>query len=199
MDAWRAAARRGHELGNHSLFHQCSGKGAGREWVEPHRDLASTSARQMQDQVQLANTMLHAIDGRRERTYTAPCGDRLAGDTPYLPLIAPDFIAIKAGGAERVPASMTEIDPVAVPVFAPVDLSGPQLIALVKAAGERGTMVNFTFHGIGGDYLQVSKEAHAQLVQFLAKNRHLYWTDTFGRIMQHVKTERATSSTGPAR
>ncbi|WP_236422646.1 polysaccharide deacetylase family protein, partial [Escherichia coli] len=25
MEDWRAAARGGHELGNHSLFHQCSG------------------------------------------------------------------------------------------------------------------------------------------------------------------------------
>src|SRR5690606_14998732 len=32
LDAWRAAARNGHELGNHSLFHQCSARGAGREW-----------------------------------------------------------------------------------------------------------------------------------------------------------------------
>ena len=39
LDDWREAARNGHELGNHSLFHQCSRKGPGREWVAPQRDL----------------------------------------------------------------------------------------------------------------------------------------------------------------
>ena len=78
MGEWRAAARRGHELGNHSLFHQCSGSGADRAWVEPHRNLDTTTPEQMRDQVLLGNTMLEAIDGRRERTYTAPCGDMLA-------------------------------------------------------------------------------------------------------------------------
>ena len=39
MADWRSAARNGHELGNHSLFHQCSLKAPGHEWVQPHRDL----------------------------------------------------------------------------------------------------------------------------------------------------------------
>ena len=41
MVEWRAAARNGHELGNHSLFHQCSGSQPDRDWVEPQRDLVS--------------------------------------------------------------------------------------------------------------------------------------------------------------
>ena len=82
MPDWRAAAANGHELGNHSLFHQCSGKGPGREWVAPQRDLDTTTMAQMRDQVELANTMLQALDGRSERTYTAPCGDLAAMEVP---------------------------------------------------------------------------------------------------------------------
>lgn len=189
MADWRAAAGRGHELGNHSLFHQCSSEVAGRDWVSPERDLARTSARQMQEQVELANVMLTAIDGRRERTYTAPCGDLLASGKPYLPPLAAHFVAIKAGGADRVPASLAGLDPYAVPVFAPVGLSGTQLIEIVKRAAEAGTMANLTFHGIGGDYLSVSREAHEELLAYLAQNRKVYWTDTFVNIMKHVKAQ----------
>src|SRR5262245_64846761 len=32
---WKAAAAKGHELGNHTLFHPCTGKLPGREWVKP--------------------------------------------------------------------------------------------------------------------------------------------------------------------
>lgn len=189
MKEWRAAARQGHELGNHTLFHQCSGSQPERQWVAPHRDLDKMSVEQLRDQATVANTMLHAIDGKRQRTFTAPCGDLMAGGRNYLAALAPHFVAIKAGVASGAPASMQGLDPYAVPVFAPVGLSGEQLIGMVKAAGANGTMVNFTFHGIGGDYLQVSEEAHQELLAYLAANRKRYWTDTFLNIMKHVKAQ----------
>jgi peptidoglycan/xylan/chitin deacetylase (PgdA/CDA1 family) len=190
MADWRAAARHGHELGNHSLFHQCSLTAPGHEWVQPHRDLDTTSVAQMRDQVVVANTMLNAIDGKRERTYTVPCGDVMAGGATgasYLPAIGPEFVAIKAGGGDAVTASMERLDPYAVTVMAPVGLSGKELIAMVEQAAAKGTMVNFTFHGIGGDYLTTSSAAHAELVKYLADNRKTYWTDTFLNIMTYVK------------
>src|SRR3546814_5290486 len=60
LDEWRAAAARGHELGNHTLFHQCSGSGEDRDWVAPPRDLDSTPAARMRDQGLLAHAMLDA-------------------------------------------------------------------------------------------------------------------------------------------
>jgi hypothetical protein len=197
MEDWRAAARRGHELGNHSLFHQCARSKPERGWVEAHRNLDTTSLAQMRDQVLLANTMLAAIDGRRERTYTVPCGDTLAGGQDYLPAVRTAFLGIKVGSNGGVIEAMATLDPDAVPVAAPVGLSGAQLIAIVKQAAEQGTMVNFTFHGIGGDYLAVSAQAHEELVRYLAGNRHLYWTDTFIDIMRHVRREQARLRAAP--
>jgi len=46
-----------------------------------------------------------------------------------------------------------------------------------------GAMANITFHGIGGDYLSVSRQAHEELLTYLAANRDVYWTDTFITIM----------------
>jgi len=197
MAAWRAASRRGHELGNHSLFHQCARSKPGRDWVEAHRNLDTTSAEQMRDQVVLGNTMLAAIDGRSERTYTAPCGDTLAAGRDYLPEMRAAFVAIKVGSNDGVVEAMETLDQWAVPVAAPSGVSGAQLIAIVQEAARRGTMVNFTFHGIGGDYLDVSTEAHAELVRFLAANRRLVWTDTFIDIMRHVRREQARLRSAP--
>jgi len=193
MDAWRAAAARGHELGNHSLFHQCSRSAPGHEWVQAARDLDTTSVEQMRDQVVLANTMLAAIDGKRERTYTLPCGDRLAAGKDYLPALAGEFVAVKVGGGDGVIASMAALDPLAVPVLAPVGLSGRELIAIVERAGRQGTMVNFTFHGVGGDYLQTSSAAHRELLAWLAAHRKDYWTDTFLNIMRHVRQQQSAA------
>ena len=191
MRDWRAAAANGHELGNHSLFHQCSGAGPERSWVAPHRDLDTTTRAQMRDQVLLGNTMLAAIDGRHERTYTAPCFDTKAGDGDYLPSLHANFVAIKAGNGPGVPQSMAALDPYRVASSVPVGASGAELIAMVRQASERGTMIAFTFHGIGGDHLSVSAQAHEELVRFLAEHRDEYWTDTFLNIMKHVRQHQA--------
>lgn len=186
LSEWRAAAAQGHELGNHTLFHQCSASKPGRDWVAAENDLDNISAVQLVQQIRLANSMLFAIDGKTERTFTAPCGDGLAGGQSYLPLIYDDFIAIKAKTGPVV-TTMAQLNVHAVDVIAPVGSSGSELIALVKQAAQYGTMVNFTFHGIGGDHLSVSADAHAELLAYLAANRDTYWTDTFINIMQYVK------------
>ena len=192
----RAAAANGHELGNHSLFHQCSRKAPEREWVAPQRDLDTTTVAQMRDQVELASTMLQALDGRGERTYTAPCGDLMARDGAYIGAVAPLFVGIKLIGDAVVP-DMATLDPSAVPVMAPVGMSGAQLIALVEEAGRKGTMVDFTFHGIGGDHLQVSKEAHEELLAYLAAHRDRYWTAPFIDIMRWVRKAQADGASTP--
>jgi peptidoglycan/xylan/chitin deacetylase (PgdA/CDA1 family) len=190
MDDWRAAARNGHELGNHSLFHQCSAKGEGRSWVKPERDLDAVSVMQMQEQVALANTFLQALDGRSDgRTFTAPCGDRQARDGDYIAALGDLFAGIKMVGDIAVVPDMSTLDPRNVPAHVPVDASGAQLIALVEEAGRRGTMVNFTFHGIGGDHLSVSTRAHEELLAFLDAHRDTYWTATFLEQMRWVRQQ----------
>jgi len=198
MAEWREAALRGHELWNHTLFHQCSRSAPDRAWVTPENDLDKTPAAQLVAQIRVGNTLLTAIDGRSERTFTAPCGDLLAGGENYLGLIKGDFVAIKSAPGGFV-VDMGTLDPYAVSVAAPSDVTGAQLIDLVQRAARAGTMVNITFHGIGGDYLSVSRQAHDELLNHLAAHRDLYWTDTFINIMQYVKAQQTRKTpTSPA-
>lgn len=189
---WRAAAAQGHELGNHTLFHQCAKSLPGRDWVSKDRDLDQTPASRLIAEIRVGNAFLQAIDGKTTRTFTAPCTDQQAAGTPYLPLLSNDFVAMKTtvGG---VVADMKTLNIQAVPVIAPSEVTGAQLIAWVKEAGTKGTMVNFTFHGIGGDHLQISSAAHAELLQFLTTHKNEYWTDTFLNLMDHVKSQQAKS------
>ena len=191
LPEWRAVAAHGHELGNHTLFHQCSAALPDRSWVTAEDNIDTTSAARLVQQIRLGNTMLHAIDGKDERTFTVPCGDVLAAGENYVKLIQGDFVAIKSGSGGVVP-DMATLDPYAVAVTAPDGATAEQLIALVKEAGAKGTMINFTFHGIGGDYITTTNEAHEELLAFLAAHRDVYWTDTFMTIMKYVKAQQAT-------
>jgi len=109
-----------------------------------------------------------------ERTLTVPCGDVLASGQNYVELIADQFIAIK--GLET-PAgfSITHV---------PSGQNGAALIKLIETAAEEVELINFIFHGVGGDYLAVSQEAHKELLAYLNKNSDRYWVDTYLNIMQ---------------
>ncbi len=52
-------------------------------------------------------------------------------------------------------------------------------------------MINFTFHGVGGDYITTSKQAHEELLAWLATHRDVVWTDTFMNIMKYVRAHQS--------
>ena len=55
------------------------------------------------------------------------------------------------------------------------------MIAFVKKAVDAGGLAVFMFHGVGGGHsINISREAHQQLLAWLAANRQTVWTDTFG-------------------
>ena len=197
LAAWRKVAAQGHELGNHTLFHQCSRSAPDRSWVSADNDLDTVSVAQLVAQIRVGNSMLQAIDGQQQRSFAAPCGDLNAAGEPYLKALQGDFVAMKSAFGGVVP-DMHTLDPYAVGVDVATNISGAQLIALVQRAAAMGTMVNITFHGVGGDYLAVSREAHDALLQYLASHRSIYWTDTFVRIMQYVKAQRLKALTPSA-
>jgi peptidoglycan/xylan/chitin deacetylase (PgdA/CDA1 family) len=178
MEVWRAAANNGHELGNHTVYHPCRGSLPNRDWVNPLHDTDKNTVVEMVEQVTLANTMLKAIDGKKDRTFTIPCGDLLASDGNYVERVRPKFVAIKANNPD-LPKKFDLL-------FTPENVTGKQLIDFVKKAEQQGGIANILFHGIGGDHLTVSTKAHAELLDYLANHKDIYWTDTYINIMQYV-------------
>lgn len=188
QDEWKAAAAAGHELGNHSLFHGCSAKGAGRSWVLPHRDLEKQTAAQVQEQILAANTWLQALDGKTRRTFTPPCLDLQAGGQDYVTALRPHFVAYRAA----TPALVTDsaaLDPYAVPVYFVEGWTGEQLIALVEKAAAQGALASLLFHGVGAEHLSVTREAHDQLLDHLARHKDRFWTDSMVNIMENARRQ----------
>jgi peptidoglycan/xylan/chitin deacetylase (PgdA/CDA1 family) len=199
LPEWRALALRGHELGNHSVFHPCLRKparGPEREWVRPEYALEGYTVERMRDEVAAMNTTLLALDGERERTFGYTCYDTTAGGRSFADTLRPLFLAARAG-EDRIAADPATLDPLLVPSWGPSDATGAQLIAFAQKAVEAGGLAVYTFHGIGGDYITVSREAHRELLEWLAGHRDLVWTDTFRRVMEHVVAEQARTKQPP--
>lgn len=188
QNEWKVAAAAGHELGNHSLFHSCSAKAPGRDWVLPHRDLDKQTPAQVQEQITAANTWLQALDGRSERSFTPPCLDMAAGGQDFAQALRPQFVAYRAAGPGMV-SDTTALQPYAMPVYFVEGMSGPQLIALVEQAAARGALVSLLFHGVGAEHLSVTREAHDALLDHLARHKARFWTDSFVNIMKNARSQ----------
>ncbi len=184
---WQTIAKHGHELGNHTINHACRGSLPNRDWVKPDNDLDNKKVAELVDEITTANEILMQLDNHTIRTFTLPCTDILAGGYNYLEAVTPLFIGIKSN-VGRIPKTMKNVNIKSIAVIAAENLSGEQLIAFVRQAENSGTMVNFTFHGVGGDYLSVTAEAHTLLLKFLAKHKDRYWVDTFRNISLHIQS-----------
>ncbi|MGO4222866.1 hypothetical protein AB4Y64_13565 [Lysobacter sp. TAF61] len=100
-------------------------------------------------------------------------------------------------GGNAVTADVAAMDPASVPVISTEGMTGKQLIALVKQARRKHGLVSLTFHGVGGDYLTTSAQAHEELLDYLARHRDEYWVDTFANIMTHVRQQQTAASQSP--
>jgi peptidoglycan/xylan/chitin deacetylase (PgdA/CDA1 family) len=188
LPEWRALALRGHELGNHALFHPCLRNppgGGDRSWVRPEYALEGYTVQRIVDEVTVMNILLLALDGQSERTFAYNCTDTTAGGESYVDAIRPLILAARAGG-DRIVTDVYALDPLLVPSWAVEGASGEEMIAFVRKAVAAGGLAVFQFHGVGGGYIAVSRDAHRALVGWLAAHRDLVWTDTFRNVMAHV-------------
>jgi sialate O-acetylesterase len=186
---WVAVAKKGHELGNHTLFHPCEGKAPGREWVKPDYDLNTYTVQRIIDEITMANTLLEVMDGKTQRTFAYPCGDMKAGDSSYVAKIKGVFIA--ARGVEGKMQKINEIDLYNIGCYMISGQSGDELIGLVKKAMENNALLVFLFHGVGGEHnLNVTLNAHRKLLYFLKQNEKDIWVAPMIDIAEYVKEYR---------
>ena len=190
MEEWRTAVRNGHELGNHTYFHPCIGQRPGREFVRPDYDLGNYTIRRITDEIRMTNTVLHAIDGKSERSFAYPCGDTRIGDSSYIDPVKKDFVA--ARGVKGESLKLQQVDLYNIGCYSINGQTGEQLIVLVKKAMTNGTLLVFLFHGVGGGHaINVSLAAHRQLLLFLKQHEPELWIAPLIDIARYIKANKA--------
>lgn len=189
---WKPVADNGHELGNHTLFHPCSGSRPGRDWVSPEYDLDSYTVRRIAEEIKMTNILLTAIDGKTRRTLAYTCGDTKAGDSSYVDAIRQDFVA--ARGVNEKLEKATQVDLFDIGAFMINGQSGDELVELVKKAMRENAWLVFLFHGVGGEHsLNVSLDAHNKLLGFLKQQEEDIWVAPLLEVADYVKKEKEGS------
>lgn len=174
MDEWRKAAKHGHELGNHALFHPCDGSLPGRSFVTADHDLSKYTATRAVDEIRINNVLLKAIDGKDKRTFAYPCGDETIGNVHFYDQLKNDFAGARGTSAALQTADQVKLDDI--DCYAINGQDAGYMIDLVKKAMKSHTLLVFLFHGVGGGHpINVSRDAHTRLLKFLKANEKDIW------------------------
>ncbi len=184
LPRWRAVAKAGFELGNHTLFHPCPNTS------DNPVSSAEYTAFQMIREIEVMNWLLFAIDGKTNRTYAYPCAATMAGGKDYIDTLRrykPVSYARIGGDTGAVITDFAHLDLLRVPSLGLEDnATASELITFVKRVERTGGMGVIMFHGIGGDYITTPAAAHQELLDYLKKNRRRIWVPTFRQAMDYV-------------
>jgi hypothetical protein len=179
---WRAMASRGHELGNHTVYHPCWGvDGRYADWLEDEFNLVNYDAEHWLDEVRTANQALGLIDGGNERTFGNTCYDNYLGpeDDPVClePLIAQVFLAAR-GEATGKPVDLANINYNNLGTVPIGERSFEDFAGELDEIADTGGWVIYTFHGIGeaAHNIHVNAGEHLRLLDFLRDRAQTYWT-----------------------
>ena len=187
---WKKIAAAGHELGNHSLDHPCSGNFA---WSR-QKALEDFTLDKMRRQLVGANDRLREMFGTTPETFAYPCGQTFVGrgrDTrSYVPLVAETFLAGRGwlGEAPNDPAFCDLAQVLG------IEMDGKefdQLRPLLEQTRSAGAWLVLAGHDIGEGGPQTTRVAMLdKLLPYLRDPANGFWVAPLNAVARHIERQR---------
>ena len=192
-ECWRTLAAAGHELGNHSLFHPCRREPVeGYAWLAPHYDLCDYTPKRWREELNLANLILHLIDGRTERSYGNNCCHTTIGrgddEIPMDDILRERFVAARGPCISQISTPQNGTNLMQVGHFDGDAHTFGAIREDVERARDIGGWIVYMIHGVGeGTHsLYIDDAEHEKLIRWLGANRDTIWTAPFLDVARYV-------------
>ena len=191
LEAWRAALARGHEIGNHTATHPCSGN----HLFSRQNALEEISLQQMAEELDLANAEIERLTGVAPTTFAYPCGNTFVGRgvelKSYVPLVAERFTVGRAAYNE-VPNDPAFCDLAHATGIDADDAPFERLQKMVDAAVDAGSWLILYGHNVGaGGRQTVRADALEELCGYLMGRADEVWTDTVAAVGDWIRSSRS--------
>ncbi|MBA2354954.1 MAG: polysaccharide deacetylase family protein [Acidobacteria bacterium] len=193
VNGWKQAVAAGHEIGNHSLTHSCSGNFA----FSRARALEDHTLDRMRQELADANRQIIALLGVTPRTFAYPCGQTFVGrgkeTRSYVPLVAEQFLA----GRGWLDESANDPAFVDLAQTMGVEMDGKdftQIRPLIDDAGTRGAWLVLAGHEIGRDGRQTTRVAMLdELLTYAKAPANGIWLATVAEAAEEIVRRRRTA------
>lgn len=189
-NGWKQAVLDGHEIGNHSVTHPCTGNYA----FSRNNALEDYDLGMMEKQLDGGNAEIRRLLGVTPRTFAYPCGQKFVGRgqkvKSYVPLVAERFLVGRGYLDESAndPAFCDLAQAMGTP-FDDMDFDGMK--SLVNQAAGEGRWVIFVGHEIGKRGSQITDTAALEsLCEYLKDPANGIWLGTVNEIGEYVQKQR---------
>lgn len=190
LAGWKKAVANGHEIGNHSITHPCSGNFL---WSRKNA-LEEYSLSQMSDQLQQANQQINALLGVKPEVFAYPCGQTFVGrganTQSYIPVVADLFLSGRGWLAE------SPNDPVYCDMaqLTGVEMDGKsfeELLPMIQYAQKNGLWLVLAGHEIGDQGQQTTRiRTLNALMQYALNPDNGIWIAPVGTVAKYVQQHR---------
>ena len=194
-EVWRELASKGHELGNHSLFHPCKRTEHNKSWLPECYDLSQYSEERFRDELRVANFTISLIDGKQQRSYGNNCCHTSigSGDTEVImdDILREDFVAGRGPLNNQIVDFTEPINLMQVGHFSADSKTFEQLKGEIEKAAAAGGWIVYMMHGVGekSHSLYIDTEEHQKLIEWLGANNDKYWTAPLVDVAEYVKSQ----------
>lgn len=186
LEGWKKAVASGHEIGNHSLYHPCSGNF---EWSRNHA-LENYTIDSMRNELTTANMRIQELLNVKPTVFAYPCGQKFIGrginTRSYVPLIAEMFISGR-GYMEETPNDPSFTD------FAQItgiEMDGKdfeQLLPLIEEAKKKGQWIVLAGHEMADAGVQTTRLSMLRkLLAYVKEPANKIWIAPVGIVATYI-------------
>jgi peptidoglycan/xylan/chitin deacetylase (PgdA/CDA1 family) len=190
LDGWKKAAAAGHEMGNHSLVHPCTGNFA---WSR-EKALEEYSIEKMRAELSQANIEIERLLGVKPKVFAYPCGQTFVGrgvnTKSYIPVVA-ELFASGRGWLDEGPNDPAFCD------FAQltgIEMDGKdfeQILPILENAKKNNLWVVLAGHEMGDSGSQTTRLSMLKkLIEYANDPANGIWLAPVGTVGEHVRRNR---------
>lgn len=190
LDLWKKAAKNGHEMGNHSLLHPCSGNFT---WSR-EKALEDYTLDKMRTELEETNRQIQTLLGVTPTSYAYPCGHTTIGRgknaQSFIPLIADMFVSGRTW-LDEAPVDPAYCD---MAQLTGVEMDGKdfeQLLPMLKQAERDGQWLILAGHETAEAGNQTTRlKTLEQIIRYAQDPKNGIWIAPVGTIAEYVGKQR---------
>jgi peptidoglycan/xylan/chitin deacetylase (PgdA/CDA1 family) len=195
LSGWKNAVSNGHDIGNHTLVHPCSGNFA---WSRD-KALEDYTLEGMDRELDSASALMKKMLGIQPVSFAYPCGQAFIGrgkmTRSYVPLISEKFETGR-GWLSEYPNDPVFCD---MSQLTGIELDGKsfeQIKSLIEEAKSKGLWLIFAGHEMNEEGSQTSRLATIEAIcKYASDPANGIWIDNVHNIAAYLKEKRGESCT----
>ena len=190
LDGWKIAVKTGHDIGNHSVIHPCTGNFT---WARS-KALEDYSLLSMKSELDSASNIIKLSLGIDPASFAYPCGQKFTGKgvntKSYIPVVASMFESGR-GWLDEAPNDPSYCDFAQLTGMELDGKSFDQILKLIESAKTNGQWLVLAGHEMDFDGVQTSRlETIEAICKYASDPANGVWIDNVHSIASYVKEKR---------